>query len=114
MSDVPNFVLRAAMAKGRIPQRNRLIAMKAADDIRAHKLSCIYEAADKYLPELAGITSEKERRKDFARYIFEDLMKGPKSLHVFQATSRYSKKRNEQPLIRATRHAKVISYFKNK
>ena len=96
----------------RRPQRNRVIAKKAADDIRARTFDCIYDAVSVHFSELAGKSGERERRKDFARYIYEDLKNGPKSLHVFFAMSKYSKKRNEQPNIRAQRYKNLLSILR--
>lgn len=113
ISEPPPEILAAANeAPKRKPQRNRVIAKKAADDIRAFRFACIYEAADAYFPELAGGKGEKERRKNFVKYVYEDLEKGPKSIHVFWAMSRYSIKRNEQVTIKENRLSQTISNLK--
>ncbi|MFN3722275.1 MAG: hypothetical protein ACK4VZ_04460 [Paracoccaceae bacterium] len=72
---------------GRRPQRNRLIARKAADDIRGGKFETIREAASAYFIELVGELKRnkdyKDNMIDFEKYIYEDLKSGPKSLRVF-------------------------------
>lgn len=99
--------------KQRKPQRNREIAAKAANDIRAFRFVTIYEAVDDYFPELTGTLGRNynpaDRRKDLATYIYEDLKAGPKSLHVFWALSDFSKRRNRQR--KAERKSALFSRF---
>ncbi|WP_374293078.1 hypothetical protein [Paenirhodobacter enshiensis] len=101
---------------GRMPQRNRRIAKKAADDIRSFRFATIADAANAYIGELTGPIGRhynpEDRRKDLSKYIYEDLKGGSKSMHVFWAMSEFTKRRNRQA--RSKRSAETANRFLSK
>lgn len=108
---IESGVIIPECSKGR--PKKRAVAEKAANDIREGKFNCIFKAASAYYNEHLEQTGYKlDGKKDFIRYIVEDLNKEPKTMNVYRALSKRSRKRNEQATVKEHRSKKLYDEIK--
>lgn len=99
-------------SKGGRPKK-RAVAEKAANDIREGKFNCIFKAASAYYNEHQEQTGFKlDGKKDFIRYIAEAFNKEPKTMNVFRALSKRTRKRNEQTAVKERRSKQLYDEIK--